>query len=87
MKEFRNLLFSAVLFSGLSQACSKPEAPVLPEGASVPDFQVDESKNEVAAYVAAAQAYITCAALEKPARQISKSTSKKTDDAKAARRS
>lgn len=87
MKKFRNLLFSAVLFSGLSHACTKPEAPVLPDDASVPDSQMDEAKNEVAAYVTAAQAYIECAAREKSAGQISKSTTKQTDDPEIPRRS
>lgn len=77
MKKFRNLFLLAVFFSGLSHACTKPEAPVLPDGVRVPAAQIDEVKNEVAAYVAAAQAYIVCAAGVKPEHQNPESTSRK----------
>ncbi len=55
------LALSTVLFSGLSQACTKPEAPVLPDAATAVTAQMVKAKNEVKAYMTNAEAYLECA--------------------------
>lgn len=53
-------VFSAVLFSGLAQACTKPEAPALPDAATAVTAQMVKAKNDVQAYMAGANAYLEC---------------------------
>ncbi len=65
MTKLSALIFSTVLFSGLTHACTKPEAPVLPDTVSEATDGINEAKNEVNAYIAAAEAYLECASRDK----------------------
>lgn len=55
------LVLSTVMFSGLTQACSKPAAPLLPDASTAVTAQMVKAKNEVKAYMAEAEAYLECA--------------------------
>lgn len=56
------LVLSSVMFSGLTHACTKPVAPELPDAATAVTAQMVKAKNQVQAYMAAAEAYLECAA-------------------------
>ena len=53
-------VLSAVLFSGLTQACTKPAAPNLPDAATAVTAQMVKAKNEVKIYLADANSYLAC---------------------------
>ncbi len=55
------LVLSTVLFSGLTQACTKPTAPALPDAATAVTAQMVKAKHAVNAYMTAAEAYLECA--------------------------
>jgi len=54
-------VLSTILFSGMAQACTKPDAPILPDAATAVTAQMLKAKNDVNAYLAAANAYLECA--------------------------
>ncbi len=54
------LVLSTTLYSGMTMACTKPEAPVLPDADTAVTAQMIKAKNEVKAYMANAQAYLEC---------------------------
>lgn len=54
------LVLSAVLFSGLTQACTKPGAPELPDAATAVTAQMVKAKNDVQLYLADANSYLAC---------------------------
>ena len=59
-------LFSALVFSAQSFACSKPAAkPEIPDAATVVTAQMVKANNEVKAYVKAVQDYVACAKLSR----------------------
>lgn len=60
MKKVAALFLSTVMYSGLTLACTKPSAPVLPDASKAVTAQMIKAKNEVKAYMADAQAYLEC---------------------------
>lgn len=54
------LLFATALFSTAAQACEKPAAPELPDPTSAVTAQMIKAKNDVKAYLDAANGYIDC---------------------------
>lgn len=60
MKKVIAIALTTILFSGLSQACTKPAAPNLPDANSAVTAQMIKAKNEVKAYMASAQTYLDC---------------------------
>lgn len=62
MKNIIALALSTVLFSGMSQACDKPTAPALPDASTAVTAQMVKAKNDVQAYMSAAEAYLECVA-------------------------
>jgi len=56
------LVLSTVLFSGLTHACDKPVAPLLPDASTAVTAQMVKAKNQVKAYMSSAEAYLECAA-------------------------
>ncbi|UTA47121.1 hypothetical protein L1F30_13240 [Simiduia sp. 21SJ11W-1] len=60
MKNVFALLVTAALFSGATFACDKPAAPELPDPASAVTAQMIKAKNDVKAYLDAANSYIEC---------------------------
>ena len=57
-------VLSTVLFSGLAQACVKPEAPVLPDAATAVTAQMVKAKNDVNVYLTGANTYLECVSNE-----------------------
>ncbi len=59
------IVLSTVLFSGMTHACSKPDAPVLPDAATAVTAQMVKAKNDVKAYLSAANTYLECVSSDK----------------------
>jgi len=53
-------VLSTILFSGMAQACSKPDAPILPDAATAVTAQMLKAKNDVNSYLKAANIYLEC---------------------------
>ncbi|NIB40716.1 hypothetical protein HBA55_14035 [Pseudomaricurvus alkylphenolicus] len=60
MKKLTALMLATTLYSGATLACTKPSAPVLPDVNTAVTAQMVKAKNEVKAYMAAAQDYLSC---------------------------
>lgn len=67
------IVLSTVLFSGVVHACSKPDAPLLPDAATAVTAQMVKAKNDVQAYLAAATTYLECARNDKAHNRMVKS--------------
>jgi hypothetical protein len=81
------IVLSTVLFSGMTHACSKPEAPVLPDAETAVTAQMVKAKNDVQAYLAAANTYLECAKNDKAHNRMVKAMKKVGDDFNGAVRS
>ena len=60
MKKVAALVLSTALYSGMTMACTKPAAPELPDASSAVTAQMIKAKNDVKAYMGAAQSYLDC---------------------------
>ncbi|MBB3167416.1 hypothetical protein [Simiduia aestuariiviva] len=60
MNKVLAVLFATALLSTAAQACVKPNAPELPDPASAVTAQMIKAKNDVKAYLDAANGYIDC---------------------------
>jgi len=60
MKKIAALILSTALYSGMSMACTKPTAPTLPDASTAVTAQMIKAKNEVKAYMGAAEEYLEC---------------------------
>lgn len=62
MTKITKLAFTAILFLGssLALACDYPERPSMPDGSTASKDELLAAKNEVQAYVAAVDEYLTC---------------------------
>lgn len=60
MKKVFALLIATAFFSTAAIACDKPAAPELPDPASAVTAQMIKAKNDVKAYLDAANSYIEC---------------------------
>jgi hypothetical protein len=80
-------VLSTVLFSGLAQACTKPEAPALPDAATAVTAQMVKAKNDVQAYMTSANAYLECARNDKAHNRMVKSMNKVGEEFNVAVRS
>jgi len=62
MKKVFAIALTTVLFSGVTQACTKPTAPALPDASTAVTAQMVKAKNEVKSYIASAESYLECVA-------------------------
>lgn len=60
MKKVIALVFASTLFSVSAMACDKPTAPDLPDPQTAVTAQMIKAKNDVKAYIDAANGYIDC---------------------------
>jgi hypothetical protein len=57
----KTLIFTALLMtSGIASACDKPASPVLPDPDNAVTAQMVKAKNEMKAFIGAAEAYLKC---------------------------
>ncbi|MFT7130689.1 MAG: hypothetical protein ACI89U_002816 [Gammaproteobacteria bacterium] len=60
----------------MAEACTKPEAPELPDAATAVTAQMVKAKNDVKAYMIGANAYLECARNDKAHNRMVKSMKK-----------
>jgi len=48
------------MYAGQAMACSKPEAPALPDVSTAVTAEMVKAKNQVQSYMGAAEAYLEC---------------------------
>jgi hypothetical protein len=53
-------LFLSVFFMGQAFACSKPDAPALPDAATAVTPEMVKAKNQVTSYMKKAEQYLEC---------------------------
>jgi len=57
---FSTIVFGALTFSSLSNACDAPAEPSIPNADTTVTAEMVKAQNDVKAYMAAAEAYLSC---------------------------
>ncbi|MFT5579369.1 MAG: hypothetical protein ACI9WS_002128 [Paraglaciecola psychrophila] len=74
------LVLSTILFTGMAQACTKPEAPILPDAATAVTAQMMKAKNDVNDYLKGANLYLECVRNDLKANRMVKSMKQVGED-------